>query len=464
MEDEYADGRPHKRRRQGNQPGEIRYSHGRYEIMASDQEWLNNRLQARTNAALGLGSIAKRSLDVISLDEVGDGILVSHEELVCSIQTPPGGSSNFDVQQVLHINPGLRNVFPIVSRFAELYEVYRIRKCVFRARSRVDARNGVAQGTWGMMVNYNPDAQDPLNKREMQSGEYTVFGNIADSLLCGIECDPKERAISETLFVRTDKTPHVDSFATFDCGKLMIVTCNTPNVPANFPIGELWVTIEVELRRLVNKSEALEVGEGLNWTMLQNNVPAGGAPIQTWPNHITGLFGSDVARTVSIPLQYGLPLPGWYTPYVTFNQVNPGYPAVGDGYSVVAGYSSTADKIQIAAELQLNGDHEDVVMTFQLTAEPGSTHVLAIWLLVTADGPYVIKDPTVVSEGDASYVVTNKWAQLKPGDNQESNFVVFSWQFTVGQGGGPMQVACLCEGGGSGGYMCAGGVTWVRTS
>lgn len=429
--------RHHKRKRESlhlgrEQAGDVTDATPLYGTSFEDKDVIQEGL--RTNATINPhSSTSKTTMRVATLEEDQDAIVFENEELVGSIATPATGATNFDIAAIVELNPGLLNSFPVGAKWAALFESYKFVKLVFRIRSRTAPSNGRIQGTWGMAIQYNADDSDYMSKLQMQQADYSVFGVTTDSLIAGVECDPKRRAISDELYIRYDSAPNISSLHTYDIGKLTVATMNTPNIP-NFPLGELWVEYRVVFRKFRNLSRAVRVGEGMCWTMGWGVADSGPTMVNdnNWPNFITGMGGLAKA---SVPFQYGLPLPGWVSNPVFPNTslVNP--PVLGgDGVSYMKTFGAAADSVQVAIN---NNPGVGSQIIWQFNGVPSAVFSVSITLVVaySSTSPQNISAiPTLAVQGDAVAVNRNIWLYSVNGN--DANDPVYSWEVTVGSVGG----------------------------
>ena len=175
------------------------------------------------------------------------GLTVSHTEYVGDIFGP--GNSGYNVTGY-PLNPGLQDVFPMLSQFAQNFEEYEFIQLLFHYRSVVDGSStNNPDGNTGTLVMATDYASSPtlfVDKAQMVSahGAITVR-QVADGNH-GVECDPSKNMGSAQKTVRSGLIAGRD-ISTLDLGRFQIAFSNTPTSFQNKQVGELWVTYTVHL-------------------------------------------------------------------------------------------------------------------------------------------------------------------------------------------------------------------------
>lgn len=280
----------------------------------------------RTNEIVDPGSnFARAPAKLYTPESETATLIVEHREYLGDVIAPPDPSGlSIDTLFLFNINPGLAKSFPLLSRFAALFEEYQMIQLIFRLKSIVAPGNNDAQGTWTAAVIYNPSGPAFATKQSMDNAEFSVSNPINYPMDLGVECDPKKNAISGTLYTRYSELPSGSDKNTYDMGRIQVATSNTPKVSGDdperpgFPVGELWVFYKCKLSKLRTSSQPpLDVGEGASWEVYAPTTT--GAVCGAAANIMLGVPTpvSTVGATVKwadagSPAQF--PMPGWPSP------------------------------------------------------------------------------------------------------------------------------------------------------
>ena len=118
---------------------------------------------------------------------------ISNQEFVQNIYGNDSGVSFTSTS--FNINPGLAEVFPMLSQFAINFERYEMIQCAFHFETQLDA--GIIQSTTGqvgdiLMYSHSDPSQSLLqNVSEFQQNG-GASSRITQGLIQGIECDPEQ--------------------------------------------------------------------------------------------------------------------------------------------------------------------------------------------------------------------------------------------------------------------------------
>jgi hypothetical protein len=177
-------------------------------------------------------------------------VVVRHREFLGEIK----GSTAFTIQGEYVINPGMSSTFPWLSGIAANFQEYRFKGVVFHyvstSGTAVSGTNP-AIGSVMMQTTYRSNDVPPATKIDMLNEYWACESGTAEAFAHPIECSPKENPFS-TQWIRTTSVPTGDNMLLYDLGKMFIATSGQP--AAGNPIGDLWVTYEVELRKPVTSS------------------------------------------------------------------------------------------------------------------------------------------------------------------------------------------------------------------
>lgn len=172
-------------------------------------------------------------------------IIVRHREFITTVNS----SQAFAVQQSFDINPGNVVLFPWLAGIAARFQEYKIRGMVYHyvpTSGSAVASTNPALGAVMLQTSYRASDSAPSSKVEMLN-EYNSNESVPCDAFCHpIECDPKENPFN-IQYVRTNNTATVEDKLLYDLGTthLAVQGCQT----TGNPIGDLWVTYEVELKK-----------------------------------------------------------------------------------------------------------------------------------------------------------------------------------------------------------------------
>lgn len=188
------------------------------------------------------GSHGKRGTRVMEREYIGDivsGALVN-------------GQSTF-TNQSFRINPTDRSSFPWLSTIANQYDQWEPHGIVYEFVSTSSSYNGTSQalGTVVMATDYDVfDAVYP-SKQIMENADYSCSTRPAESLVHGVECDPRERP-TPILYCTTNAAANLQDLGNF---QVATVGCSA----AGTSLGELWVSYDITFykKQLVTPATSL---------------------------------------------------------------------------------------------------------------------------------------------------------------------------------------------------------------
>jgi hypothetical protein len=186
---------------------------GAYEIKT-------NSLQERADVSFGHGSIT-----------------LAHREFVGLVYS----ATDFTTT-IYDINPGLYDTVPWASVMSRNYERYEMLGFAAEFVSTAGYLTSTqAQGVLVIATQYDPDASEFVNRREMESYMYTTSGIVTENQLHLVECAPSERPLKE-MYLRYGETDRDKRFT--DMGRMTVAVEGCPS--AGVVLGELWVTYHVK--------------------------------------------------------------------------------------------------------------------------------------------------------------------------------------------------------------------------
>lgn len=203
---------------------------------------------AVNNLIMDGGATASSIVPAFNPSDVHE-IVYSNREYVRDIFAP-ASNTTFAVQS-WPLNPGLADSFPWLSQMAINFEEYEIIQLAYTYKSTV-ADFASASGQVGQVVmatQYNPNSDSFADKEEMMLYEGGMSCKTTESLIHGIEADPKKNAGAASKYVRAGALPPTEDLKNYDLGKTSLAVLNAPSSYAGQQLGELWVSYTVKLRK-----------------------------------------------------------------------------------------------------------------------------------------------------------------------------------------------------------------------
>jgi hypothetical protein len=187
-----------------------------------------------------------------SADDLG-GMIVTHTEYLTDIYGNSNPSTdNFELYE-WSINPGLERSMPWLAQVASNFEEYELVQLLYTFRSTISNDVSSSNGQVGsiiMATNYNASAGPFLDKGTMMQYAGANSGKVTTDLVHGVECDPRQTSLGGSgLYVRSSPVVTGEDLKTYDLGIFSLAVSGTPTNFVNQPIGELWVTYRVKLRK-----------------------------------------------------------------------------------------------------------------------------------------------------------------------------------------------------------------------
>lgn len=201
-----------------------------------------------TNALINGGRDRAEGVPSFGRESDTGSVRVVHRKFIRDIYAPETDQQDFSPQEI-HINPGLEESFPWLSQVAANYDSYKLNQCIFTFKSTV-AEFQTTTGVVGdviMAVQYNKHDKPFSDSHSMKEFHGSVSGKSTDTILCGVECDPRKTAGNDHKFVRYQGIPESEDKQDYDKGVLTFATNNLPSQLAGHKIGELWVSYNVTL-------------------------------------------------------------------------------------------------------------------------------------------------------------------------------------------------------------------------
>lgn len=237
---------------------------------ASISRWLGAGDYAVSQNSIVTASL-KSSAAIPAMHSSGQSITIRHKEYLCAIN----GSVKFSIQRFFLLQPGDGNTFPWMSGVADRFQQYRVKGMVFHylptSGNAVSSTNA-ALGSVMIQTSYRANDVAPSSKVEMLNEYWACEASPAESFCHPIECAPKENPF-QVHYVRNKPVPSNDSPLLYDLGVTYIAT---QGMQANDnPVGDLWVTYEIELLKPQIASNAVS---DILTASIQTGPPTPGAP------------------------------------------------------------------------------------------------------------------------------------------------------------------------------------------
>jgi len=222
-------------------------------------------------------------------------LMVSYREYIGDVFGNSG-----DVPFVVNsipMNPGLETSFPWLSQIASNFKEYEWKQCVFDFRSMITDMT-TTNGQLGQIImtsEYNVDAQAYEDKNEMLTTVHAVSGKVIDDITHGVECDPSKLSGNPGKYIRTKPVLISEDKKEYDLANFQFAVCDTPEALANLPLGQLYVSYTVLLRKARTFSAR---GNMISrWLAASPYATAGATASALKSSHFFGLSNSSVSGT-----------------------------------------------------------------------------------------------------------------------------------------------------------------------
>lgn len=179
--------------------------------------------------------------------------IVRHREYLGDVLA----SSEFQIEE-FPLNPAQGKTFPWLSAVAQNYDEYKFRGVVFEFKSTssdavLSSSASSALGTVIMATNYNAAAKQPfIDKRSMENYMFASSNKPSNTFYHPVECKSSWTPSGGLLYTRTipfNALPIGTDPRWYDMGVFNVATIGMQNAEQSTPVGELWCTYEVELRK-----------------------------------------------------------------------------------------------------------------------------------------------------------------------------------------------------------------------
>lgn len=220
---------------------------------------LGTSLGATLSRWLGAGAYHVNSNTLLSpgvpaMHTSGQVVRVVHKEYI----GPVIGSVGFSVHNTYRLNPSDMVTFPWLYRIAKCYQQYTIKGAVFHyipTSGVAVSGSNPAIGSVMMQTSYRSTDSPPLSKVELLNEYWSSEGPPNESFVHPIECDPKENPFQ----IHYVGQPSGDQDRLmYDLGETYVAT---QGMPGSNAVGDLWVTYDIEFRKPVVRSTAVDTFE-----------------------------------------------------------------------------------------------------------------------------------------------------------------------------------------------------------
>lgn len=166
--------------------------------------------------------------------KMSNGWRISNCEFVADFKAT--GNTDFNAKRY-SLNPGDPDSFPWLSRVAQLYQKFKFEQLIFEYRSNTS--DYAASGPLGTVIIspvYNVLGDVPNTKQQLEAYAHAVSTKPSNSIMCGVECDPREENI-KWYYVRK---PSDNATQFTDPGYMLFAVSGLPST-TQVTMGEIWV-------------------------------------------------------------------------------------------------------------------------------------------------------------------------------------------------------------------------------
>jgi len=195
------------------------------------------------------GSIKKNSMmkasdaRPIKFDANKSSYVFEHSEYIRDITSSSTiGAFNLDS---FTVNPAIITTFPWLAQMAQYFEYYEVEGLLFRFQSLSADSVGTTNTAIGSIMSaflYDTLDTPITSKQQLLQYDGSCDAKISESMIVGVECDPKERASSK-LYIAPTVPSNADA-KTYNLGNLVIATQGLQ--AASQTVGELWVHYRIK--------------------------------------------------------------------------------------------------------------------------------------------------------------------------------------------------------------------------
>nr|WRQ65340.1 structural protein [Tolivirales sp.] len=347
-----------------------------------------------------LVSSLKASGSIPAMHKDGQTVTIRHREFLCEVR----GTTTFQVQQVLPINPGMDKTFPWLANIAQQFQQYRIRGMVFHyiptSGNAVSSTNN-ALGSVMLQTSYRASDIAPATKVELLNEYWSTEVVPSETVAHPIECNPSENPFNVQYVRGTDTIPTGDSVLMYDLGRTYLATSGQQT--SGVILGDLWVTYEIELKKPVLYNNVLPTeyfsarfAGPINNTSYFSapGIREGSLPV-TFNTFRLITFGEDMQGTYDV----------WFTVFSTAGVATPASGPTGDptlsGEIVMASSGIAAGTTRVETIVNVAGSTVNrLTYGFSVTKNRGGPATIELPTMTTGSGTWANANVNVYQCGD----------------------------------------------------------------
>lgn len=189
------------------------------------------------------------------------GIRIKKREFISTVRVPADASSFAQTLYRLQCTDGTS--FPWLSQIASHFTEWQLMGAVVSFETTSSNYSAsMALGTIAIGTQYNSNELPFRDMEDILQSAYHTRGNPSETLMHGIECDPKLQ-VSDKLFTRRACCSGPPNL--YDHGVVTIAHEGLPTDSANQVIGRLYITYDIELNLPVLPFRSLLSGQAAGW-------------------------------------------------------------------------------------------------------------------------------------------------------------------------------------------------------
>lgn len=233
-----------------------------------------------------------------SMHSDGTRVRISHREFIGQVVAPADGSDTF---QEFLINPGNRSVFPWLNTIALAFQKYKLLGAILEFKSltgEYQAGTGASSSLGDIVIASNYNSADPafLNRQQMENTQFSCSVKPTKSLVHIYECDPKLQAQNQLYVTEGGEAQAGMSLNEVNWCKTTVATFGTQPAGVEFPLGNLYITYDIELYYPVDRTASDTQTMSFSGGAPANPTP--GAPLGEDPSQIN--FNSNASLEVIV--------------------------------------------------------------------------------------------------------------------------------------------------------------------
>jgi len=214
-----------------------------------------------------------------------NSVVISKRENVGRIIGTTAASEGFELTQY-RIQPTDASTFPWLHNVANNFVEYDLLGMIVSYETTSSPySSAMGLGSVGIATQYNASSLPYNNMESLLNAEGAVFGNPAEDIVHGVECDPMERIRhggGEVLYTRRPGTRGPANL--YDFGVINVGLEGIPSASVGAELGKIYVTYQIELDITALPvaapgSQTILGAQHLNWNIVVNSSPPLGASL-----------------------------------------------------------------------------------------------------------------------------------------------------------------------------------------